>query len=42
MIGRAVMAGLQDGGYTVDWVRDGLEATPDGQAVLENPGVASG
>ncbi len=26
MIGRAVMAGLQDGGYTVDWVRDGLEA----------------
>jgi two-component system, OmpR family, response regulator QseB len=26
MIGRAVMAGLQDGGYAVDWVRDGLEA----------------
>jgi len=26
MIGRAVMAGLQDGGYTVDWVRDGFEA----------------
>jgi two-component system response regulator QseB len=26
MIGRAVMAGLQDGGYTVDWVRDGADA----------------
>lgn len=26
MIGRAVVAGLQDGGYTVDWVRDGAEA----------------
>lgn len=26
MIGRAVMAGFQDGGYTVDWVRDGAEA----------------
>src|SRR5688572_9744431 len=26
MIGRAVMAGLEEGGYTVDWVRDGLEA----------------
>ena len=26
MIGRAVVAGLQDGGYTVDWVRDGTEA----------------
>ena len=22
MIGRAVVAGLQDAGYTVDWVRD--------------------
>src|SRR5918999_3576435 len=26
MIGRAVVAGLQDAGYTVDWVRDGMEA----------------
>jgi two-component system response regulator QseB len=26
MIGRAVAAGLHDGGYTVDWVRDGGEA----------------
>jgi two-component system response regulator QseB len=26
MIGRAVSAGLQDGGYAVDWVRDGGEA----------------
>src|SRR3954462_5793894 len=26
MIGRAVVAGLQDAGYTVDWVRDGGEA----------------
>jgi two-component system, OmpR family, response regulator QseB len=26
MIGRAVVAGLQDGGYTVDWVRDGTDA----------------
>ena len=26
MIGRAVVAGLNDGGYTVDWVRDGAEA----------------
>jgi two-component system, OmpR family, response regulator QseB len=26
MIGRAVMAGLQEGGYTVDWVRDGIDA----------------
>jgi two-component system response regulator QseB len=26
MIGRAVVAGLHDGGYTVDWVRDGGEA----------------
>jgi two-component system, OmpR family, response regulator QseB len=26
MIGRAVMAGLQEGGYTVDWVRDGVDA----------------
>ena len=26
MIGRAVAAGLQDGGYAVDWVRDGAEA----------------
>ena len=26
MIGRAVMAGLQQGGYAVDWVRDGVEA----------------
>jgi two-component system response regulator QseB len=26
MIGRAVAAGLQEGGYTVDWVRDGVEA----------------
>jgi two-component system, OmpR family, response regulator QseB len=26
MIGRAVMAGLEEGGYTVDWVRDGEEA----------------
>jgi DNA-binding response OmpR family regulator len=26
MIGRAVMAGLQEGGYMVDWVRDGVEA----------------
>lgn len=26
MIGRAVAAGLQDGGYAVDWVRDGGEA----------------
>ena len=26
MIGRAVVAGLQDGGYAVDWVRDGAEA----------------
>lgn len=26
MIGRAVVAGLQDGGYTVDWVRDGGDA----------------
>ena len=26
MIGRAVVAGLQDGGYAVDWVRDGGEA----------------
>jgi two-component system, OmpR family, response regulator QseB len=26
MIGRAVAAGLQDGGYSVDWVRDGAEA----------------
>ncbi len=26
MIGRAVTAGLHDGGYTVDWVRDGGEA----------------
>jgi two-component system response regulator QseB len=26
MIGRAVAAGLQDGGYTVDWVRDGTDA----------------
>src|ERR1044072_8063061 len=25
MIGRAVVAGLQDAGYTVDWVRDGAE-----------------
>ena len=26
MIGRAVVAGLQQGGYTVDWVRDGADA----------------
>jgi two-component system, OmpR family, response regulator QseB len=26
MIGRAVVAGLQDGGYTVDWVREGSAA----------------
>ncbi len=26
MIGRAVVAGLHDGGYAVDWVRDGAEA----------------
>ena len=26
MIGRAVCAGLQGGGYAVDWVRDGAEA----------------
>ena len=26
MIGRAVVAGLQDGGYTVDWVREGTDA----------------
>jgi DNA-binding response OmpR family regulator len=26
MIGRAVVAGLHDGGYTVDWVRDGADA----------------
>ena len=26
MIGRAVVAGLQDGGYAVDWVRDGAAA----------------
>jgi two-component system response regulator QseB len=26
MIGRAVVAGLRHGGYTVDWVRDGAEA----------------
>jgi len=26
MIGRAVVAGLQEGGYAVDWVRDGEEA----------------
>ena len=26
MIGRAVVAGLQGGGYAVDWVRDGAEA----------------
>jgi two-component system, OmpR family, response regulator QseB len=26
MIGRAVVAGLQEGGYSVDWVRDGIEA----------------
>ena len=26
MIGRAVVAGLRDGGYAVDWVRDGAEA----------------
>lgn len=26
MIGRAVVAGLQQGGYTVDWVRDGGDA----------------
>ena len=26
MIGRAVMNGLKDGGYAVDWVRDGAEA----------------
>jgi two-component system, OmpR family, response regulator QseB len=26
MIGRAVVAGLQDGGYTVDWVREGADA----------------
>jgi two-component system response regulator QseB len=26
MIGRAVVAGLQEGGYTVDWVRDGGDA----------------
>src|SRR5688572_13318952 len=26
MIGRAVCAGLQGGGYAVDWVRDGGEA----------------
>jgi two-component system response regulator QseB len=26
MIGRAVTAGLQEGGYTVDWVRDGVDA----------------
>jgi two-component system, OmpR family, response regulator len=26
MIGRAVVAGLQEGGYAVDWVRDGGEA----------------
>jgi two-component system, OmpR family, response regulator QseB len=26
MIGRAVAAGLQDAGYTVDWVRDGADA----------------
>lgn len=26
MIGRAVVAGLRDGGYTVDWVQDGTEA----------------
>src|SRR5687768_4718637 len=26
MIGRAVMAGLEEGGYTVDWVRDGIDA----------------
>ena len=26
MIGRAVVAGLHDGGYTVDWVRDGTDA----------------
>jgi two-component system, OmpR family, response regulator QseB len=26
MIGRAVVAGLQDSGYAVDWVKDGAEA----------------
>jgi two-component system, OmpR family, response regulator QseB len=26
MIGRAVVAGLEEGGYTVDWVLDGAEA----------------
>ena len=26
MIGRAVVSGLQQGGYAVDWVRDGCEA----------------
>jgi two-component system response regulator QseB len=26
MIGRAVVAGLEEGGYTVDWVLDGTEA----------------
>src|SRR5262252_1847703 len=26
MIGRAVVSGLQDGGYAADWVRDGAEA----------------
>jgi two-component system response regulator QseB len=26
MIGRAVVAGLNDNGYAVDWVRDGVEA----------------
>lgn len=26
MIGRAVVAGLRDGGYSVDWVQDGTEA----------------
>jgi two-component system response regulator QseB len=26
MIGRAVVAGLQNGGYAVDWVRDGADA----------------
>jgi two-component system response regulator QseB len=26
MIGRAVVAGLEDGGYTVDWVLDGQDA----------------
>ena len=33
MIGRAVVSGLQDAGYTVDWVLDGTE----GELALANP-----